>query len=448
MHLRIILPLLAITSIGSVIGQQLYSAPLEVENAKGCELITLSGGDLLMTSNKDGNLHLTRWNTSGDTIWTRDHQLAFSTVSMRNTMFELSTGQIIVSSYPVALLNENGDILGTLDIPNGDIIELGPDSILGIGYDNMELRNLAGDLLWDSPIVMDTDLQSTIHQLGGKVSNGFVVYSVFMGDDSGFSYSYIYLGRYGNDGSFMDTTLVRQTMSMTAGAYASTNTSDGGILFLGQEGSGNAFVVRTNNVGDTLWTRGYGYGFGPPGVGRTLYAVAELSDGRIILAGSSHDADPTQSSPVIIELDNMGEILCVEHLGPADIENFYSIRSDLAIGFDGTIHALITDLDAAGPWTTLYGYNDLCFTIAVDDLRSVPGFNAFMSADQLIIDLEHFNSDHSYALYNSFGQLIMNDVINSARTIISTDRFDPGIYVIDMTHIPTGRHQAVKLLIH
>ena len=450
MNVRLILFMLSSAWSSISIGQQLYAAELEIEGVKGSKLITLSGGDLMMVSSRNGNLHLSSWNGSGDTLWTREHQVAFNANGFfPNSMFQLATGEIIVSSDPVALLNENGDLLDTLDMLNGHLVELGTDSILGIGYDTMELRSIMGDLIWETPLVQ-TNCHMYFAHVVSATSNGVAVYSAGMGDVPGefFSFGHIYLSRYGNDGSFIDTTLLSLSMSVSPGVYASTNTADGGTLFLGQVGSGDVHLVRSDNFGDTLWTRRYGYGQEIPWVGRSLRTVTELSDGRILLSGSSHEMDPTEWTAMIMELDAFGEILCVEHLSAPTIEDFYAFRSDLAILPDGSIHALMTDLESEWPWTTLYGYNELCFTTGVMDNSSTAGFNAFTTSDQLIIEIDIYHTDHTYALYNSFGQLIMKDGIRSARTSIPTDRFSSGIYVLSIVHTRTGERQAAKVFIH
>jgi hypothetical protein len=70
--------------------------------------------------------------------------------------------------------------------------------------------------------------------------------------------------------------------------YASCATSDGGFALAGNtnsygNGSYDFWIVRTDDLGDTLWTRTYG------GIRTELcYAIKQTIDGGFLLAGTSN----------------------------------------------------------------------------------------------------------------------------------------------------------------
>ncbi|HPF91401.1 MAG TPA: T9SS type A sorting domain-containing protein, partial [Flavobacteriales bacterium] len=88
-------------------------------------------------------------------------------------------------------------------------------------------------------------------------------------------------------------------------AMASTLTEDGGVAVAGwrmtASGEGNAYVVRFNADGDTLWTRTY-----DTGEGSTAMSICNTSDGGFALAGIHTTPIPDFRAPWIMRIDANG----------------------------------------------------------------------------------------------------------------------------------------------
>ena len=91
-------------------------------------------------------------------------------------------------------------------------------------------------------------------------------------------------------------------------AFEVCQTSDGGYVAAGYttagcvgQDLGNAYIVRLNSDGDSLWTRVYNFG-----TVDDLYGVVELDDGSIVVAGSTIVENPTSVDPFLIKLDADG----------------------------------------------------------------------------------------------------------------------------------------------
>jgi hypothetical protein len=84
-------------------------------------------------------------------------------------------------------------------------------------------------------------------------------------------------------------------------------TSDGGCIIFGYTmsfGSGmiNIWLIRTDQKGDTLWTRTYGGRYHNP-----LYCIQECLDGGYILIGSTNSAG--RLNAWLIKTDQSGDTL-------------------------------------------------------------------------------------------------------------------------------------------
>ena len=86
-------------------------------------------------------------------------------------------------------------------------------------------------------------------------------------------------------------------------------TSDGGYLIAGSitigDGTSNAFFVRTDAAGDTLWTRNTGYGPDDPN-DQEVRSVFETSDGGFIATGMTGPTLETSEDVYLVKLDSLG----------------------------------------------------------------------------------------------------------------------------------------------
>jgi hypothetical protein len=150
-------------------------------------------------------------------------------------------------------------------------------------------------------------------------------------------------------------------------AYEVRQTSDGGYVLVGYTSTNTAgyfdvYFIRTDSDGDTLWTRTYGgadYDYG--------YSVAEMPDGGFIIAGRTSSFGKGGRAAYFIRTNEYGDTLWTRTHGGLGRDEAYSVMplSDggcMATGYTESYGAGERDLwllrlDAAGDtaWTRTYG---------------------------------------------------------------------------------------------
>ncbi len=146
--------------------------------------------------------------------------------------------------------------------------------------------------------------------------------------------------------------------------WSSIQTADGGYVIAGYTysfGPGNAdmYLVRTNTLGDTLWTRTYGGN----GSDRS-YALCKTSDNGFVLAGATSSFG--QGYEVyIIKTDSLGNRIWEKTYGGPLFDIAYSICETYDGGYiiagysssfgNAGAYVIRTDSQGDSLWTRLYG---------------------------------------------------------------------------------------------
>ncbi len=152
-------------------------------------------------------------------------------------------------------------------------------------------------------------------------------------------------------------------------AQAVRQTSDGGYIIAGYynepgiEDPRNAYVIRTNSIGDTLWTKTYG------GDGIELCNdIIATEDGGYLLAGATTSfSDDGNQDVYIVKIDSVGNKLWEKAYGEEDFEISYSVKnvSDggfIIVGYSqrpglgAQAYLIRTDAQGDSLWTKTYGW--------------------------------------------------------------------------------------------
>jgi len=110
-------------------------------------------------------------------------------------------------------------------------------------------------------------------------------------------------------------------------------TSDGGYIIVGRTtsfgaGSGDVYLVKTDSLGDTLWTKTYGgpsWDFG--------YALDLTPDGGFVLVGATSSVIGDTSQIYLLKTDAQGNLRWARTLGGSGQEWGYSVRTASDGGF-------------------------------------------------------------------------------------------------------------------
>jgi len=188
---------------------------------------------------------------------------------------------------------------------------------------------------------------------------------------AGVSYSY---GAGGSDVYLIKTDAEGDTIwtrtyggSQNDYGYSVAQTADGGYIVAGYtasfgEGSYDVYLVKTDDSGDTVWTRTYG------GSGYDVsYSVAQTADGGYILAGGTDSYGAGQDDVYLIKTDADGDSLWTRTYGGSVDDCGYSVSQSGDGGYivagwthsfgAGSADVYIVKTDGVGDtiWTRTYG---------------------------------------------------------------------------------------------
>jgi len=235
-------------------------------------------------------VYLIKTNTSGDTLWTRTYGGSNSDwgYSVQQTS---DGGYIVAGTYDNFGTNTQAYIIKT---------------------------NTSGDTLWT-------------RTYGG--TNWDYGYSVQQTTDGG----YIVAGVTKSFGNWNQVYLVKTNASgdtLWTRAYGGVNydegysvqqTSDGGYIVAGVFGYGGGnpqvYLVKSNAMGDTLWTRTYGGTRYEDG-----FSVQQTSDGGYIVAGATSSFGDTLGNVYLIKTNASGDTLWTRNYGGSRWDDGTSVQ--------------------------------------------------------------------------------------------------------------------------
>lgn len=276
---RLVLITLLAVSMASAGWWRTYGGPdTEIGN---CVQIT-SDGNYIISCKRNDDVWLIETDTSGNILWDQVYSLGTSYGNVSRWLEETSDGgYIIAPSIPSLLkVNAQGDSLWAKDFgmwsycvqktPEGDYIVVGDYNLTQLG---LIKTNTQGDSLW-------------VQRYGGVTRNWNAGYFVQVASDSG----YIITGVTGF-----------QTEEYTSGAV---------------------WLLKTNNTGDTLWTRLYG------GDGYDLgFCVDQTQDSGYIVVGQTTSYGAGSGDVYLLKTDSLGLLAIREESVEAFNHNWEVVSS-------------------------------------------------------------------------------------------------------------------------
>ena len=296
------------------------------------------------------DVYLIKTNASGDTVWTRTY--GGTDDEYGNSVQQTSDGDYIVAGSTASFGAGGADVYLIKTNASGDTVWTrtygGPDdeygtsiqqtsdggyivavstAPLGGGITHIQLikTNASGDTVWTR----------TYGGTGGEVGH-----SVRQTSDGGYILTGLTLSFGGPEGDvyLMKTNASGDTLwTRTYGGtrieegYSVRQTTDGGYIVAGYTNSfggarnSDAYLIKTNASGDTLWTRIYG---------ATDYDVAgsvqQTSDGGYIVAGW---ADSDYPDVWLIKTNASGDSLWTKNYGASEPDYGYSVQQTTDGGY-------------------------------------------------------------------------------------------------------------------
>ena len=149
--------------------------------------------------------------------------------------------------------------------------------------------------------------------------------------------------------------------------YSVQQTADGGYVIAGYTrsfgaGSADVYLIKTNSLGNTLWTKTYGGWSGDQG-----YSVQQTVDGGYVIAGSTRSFGAGGNDAYLIKTDSLGDTLWTKAYGGALNDYGYSVQQTTDGGYviagytysfgAGNYDFYLIKTDSLGDtlWTRSYG---------------------------------------------------------------------------------------------
>ena len=274
-------------------------------------------------------------------------------------------------------------------------------------------ENNDGEIMWSSTFGSGgSDYGYSIEQTndGGFILTGFTnSYGEGMND--------VYVVKIDSEG---DTIWTRTFGgSFNDYGYSVKQTSDGGYIVTGTTESFGAgftdvYLIKTDELGDTIWTRTYGgssYDMG--------YSVIQTNDGGYLVTGETSSYGIGHKSVILIKIDSYGNRVWIRTYGGSNSDQGYSVQQTrdggyIIAGYTNSYGAGLNDVylvksDADGDtiWTKTYGGSDDDYSYSVkqtyDDGYIIAGYTSSFSAREADIYLIKTDSGGNTIWARTFG---------------------------------------------
>ncbi len=317
---------------------------------------TTDGGYIItgfIYSNYQFDVYLIKTDSLGDSLWTR-------TYGGMNSDYGLSVRQTSDGGYIIA------GIVGIISLPSHDDAYLIKTDSLG---DTLWTRNYGGPSVDFARCVQQTTDEGYIFVGRSRPSYGeeddiYLVKTDSLGDvlwmktyggspsDHGYCVQQTTDGGYivggfswSTDEECWKNYLIKTDSlgdSLWAKIYGRAyddddsgiylqQTKDNGYIIVGQDSEGadyDLYLIKTDSLGDTLWTRTYG--------GTELevgHSIQLTKDGGYIIAGRTDSYGAGGSDVYLIKTDSLGDSLWTKTIGGADYDFGYSVQQTTDGGY-------------------------------------------------------------------------------------------------------------------
>jgi type IX secretion system substrate protein len=407
---------------GTILWCRAYGLPLS--DAFGKVVLTSDSNYIVVgttssTGTLFGDIMVTKFNDSGDTLWTRIIGGAYydaginlaatndggCTICGRVSSFGAGLRDVMLSridgngnlmwfkTYGGLYVEEGMAVTHTSD--NGYVITGGTETFAPPGglFDVYMIKtDSAGNLLWSKTYGGDK-IEAT-YAVVESPDGGYVV--------TGFTDSWAYMHLRANDP----------------------------LSILGDDSS-HVFFMKVNSLGDTVWTRAFG--------GTTVdeaYGLINAPDGGYVIGAYSNSFSPNDSLDVyIIHTDSLGVSGCHTYFVSPHIGNPNTIVGTyippVSTGLTITNAPFIVD-------TIAFQSNDPCFGVFTEENSTIKTagkiFPNPFSVSATIVLPESYHAPLTLTIYDVLGKTVRKEIIPEAMTEVKVERkgLNDGIYFVEI----------------
>ncbi|MBW8050104.1 MAG: T9SS type A sorting domain-containing protein [Cytophagales bacterium] len=315
------------------------------------------------------DVYLIKTDTNGDTLWTKVFGSAGNEYG--NSVQQTIDGGYIIAGSGLIKTDSIGNLqwaktyggwfFSVQQTADGKYIAVGSTTNFGVGINDVYLikADTNGTIIWTKTYGgSNSEYGASVQQTtdGGYIITG---YTESFGAGSGDAFliktdtvgNISWAKTYGEAGLWESGASVQQT-------------SDDGYILVGwtPDGGGDVYVIKTDSVGDTLWARTYGDGFGYD-VGNS---IQQTTDGGYIIGGQSG-----VSGGYIIKMDANGNSGCVQSsVNPIVGNASFIVNSGATINSGTTVNGTATIVDSPITNDSVSCFNSGCnFVINIDTIN-------------------------------------------------------------------------------
>jgi len=389
-----------------------FEVAYEVQEVSEGGFVSIGFTSSLGAGNTDA--YLVRVNSQGDTLWT--HTYGGPSIEVARSGRQTSDGGYILAGFSCP---EFGD----------------PECVYLVKTDN------SGDTMWTRTYRGPSDLEIwSVRQTsnGGYILAGFTRFEISIG------YDFFLMRTNGTGDSLWTRTYGGPNIEW---GWAVRETEDGGFVMAGSTesygaGESDIYVIRTDSVGDTIWSRTYG-----GGAGEEARALLITSDGGYVLAGSTTSLGAEDMDLFVVRANSAGDTLWTLVYGGEQMERAYSISPTEDGGYvlAGTIATFEPPyyywddcwLVKTGPDTSSTHAPSIEWVSHPKDFALHPAYpNPFNPVTTISFDVP-FQSKISMNMYNVLGQrvaVLMDGNVTPGAHQVQWDASDSpsGIYFVSM----------------
>ena len=296
------------------------------------------------------DLWLIKTDANGDTMWTRtfggdNDEFGHSVQLTRDGGYIVAgeTRSFGYSDFYLVKTDEDGDETWTRVISSGHGGDLG-NSVqqaadggyviagtadaddLGFGLVCIARTDSCGETLWTRTFGTGMDYGYSVQQ---TVDGGFIVAGGTRSFGAGSCD--VWLLKVSSDGETLWTKTyggAQYDCGFSVQITAESGFAIAGCLDPGNTGGGDVYLVRTDERGDTLWTRTYGgsqYDIG--------YSVGQTADGGYIIAGSTNSLGAGRDDVYLIKTNAVGDTFWTRTFGGVDDDWASSVQQTADGGY-------------------------------------------------------------------------------------------------------------------
>ncbi len=350
----ILLVSLFASSIHAFIGfERWYGHPVYVDE-RGQSVVQTSDGGYIVTGQAGHDVYLIKTDSLGDSTWAKTYGGIYPDVG-----------------YSVAQTTDEGYI-----ITGHTLTFIPPDSYSKDVY--LIKTDVNGDTLW-TKTYGDTN-RNIGYSVAQTTDGGYIITGETFKYVGSNNYSDVYLIKTDSSGDTLWTKKYGGTRYDCG--YSVAQTIDGGYIIAGYitvTAGGvnrNVYLIKTDSLGNTEWTKDYG-GLGS-GIDEEGYSVTQTSDGGYIITGyDERDTNNSITDIYLIKTDSLGDTIWTRtYGGDSDDEGRsvaqttdggYIIAGETASFGAGAFDVYLIKTDSSGDtiWTRTYGCQRRDFAMSV-----------------------------------------------------------------------------------